>query len=66
MLEIDAFSVAISSVLDQYGAPLAFFSHKICPCIRSAIVYSREVDAVTKFVKKNGDYFLRHPFHAQI
>ena len=59
----DASNSAVGAVLSQQSHPIAFFSRKLCPKMRAASAYEREMFAVTAAVKKWRHYLLgRHFF----
>ena len=61
-LKTDASAVAIGVVLNQNDHPLAFFSIKMCPQLHVALVYVREMYAITKSIKKWRQYLLGNHF----
>lgn len=58
----DVSGTAVGAVLSQQRHPIAFFSRKLCPRMRAASAYEREMFAVTSAVKKWRHYLLGRHF----
>nr|KYP38900.1 Retrovirus-related Pol polyprotein from transposon 17.6 [Cajanus cajan] len=61
-LETDAFTTTIGVVLLHNGHPLAYFSKKLCPKIKLASAYAKEMYTITETVKKWRQYLLGNHF----
>jgi len=62
VVDTDASAVAVGAVLSQASHPITFFSKKMCPRLQAALVYVREMYAITKAVKKWCQYLLGNHF----
>lgn len=62
VLETDASAVAIRAVLIQQQHPIAYYSKVLCPRLRRASAYVRELHAITFAVRKWRHYLLGTSF----